>query len=215
MSLTFNSSAAREADKFAAIIKDTGKYVGVITRAEKLLSKNSVEGVGLSFKSDDGATANYLDVYTARADGSLLRGYHLVQALLVCCGVKEVAEGPITFDKWTRDQGIVETTVPGYPALMGKRIGLILQKELSTHRDTGADVERVNIVAVFQANTGLTATEILDGKTKAEKTDARMKALTPVYDKRDPAMKKAAAMRPASDNSPPPIEFDDIGDLKF
>lgn len=210
MSLSFNSAEARKADNFASVIRDTGKYVGIITRAEKLLSRNNVEGVGLSFKTDNGATANYLDVYTVRADGSQLRGYHLIQALLCCSGVKEVAEGPIKFEKWTRDQGIVETTVTGYPALMGRRIGLILQKELSTHRDTGADVERVNIVAVFQATTGLTATEILDGKTKAEKTDERMKALQPVRDSRV----KSAAQRmaaPARDVS----EFDDIDDIKF
>lgn len=213
MSLSFNSAEARKADNFNSIIRDTGKYVGVITRAEKLLSKNGVEGVGLSFKDDNGATANYLDVYTVRADGSQLRGYHLIQALLCCSGVKEVAEGPIKFDKWTRDQGIVETTVLGYPALMGKRIGLILQKELSSHRDTGADVERVNIVAVFQANTGLTATEILDGKTKAEKTDARMKALQPVRDSRvKTAAQRMAAPIASGDDAP---FIDDFDSIKF
>lgn len=215
MSLQFNQAEARKADNYNSVIRDTGKYVGIITRAEKLLSKNSVEGVGLSFKDDNGATANYLDVYTVRADGSLLRGYHLIQALLCCSGVKEVAEGEITFDKWTRDQGIVATKAVGYPALMGKRIGLILQKELSSHRDTGADVERVNIVAVFQAATGLTATEILDGKTKAEKTDARMKALSPVYDKRE----KSAAQRmsaPVSGGGAADQPFiDDYDNIKF
>lgn len=212
MSLKFNSADARQADNFASVIRDTGKYVGVLTRAEKLLSKNGVEGVGLSFKDDNGASANYLDVYTLRADGSQLRGYHLIQALLVCVGAKEIAEGPIKFDKWTRDQGIVETTVTGYPALMGKRIGLILQKELSTHRDTGADVERVNIVAVFQPNTGLTATEILDGKTKAEKTEARMRVLQLVYDKRERT--PAQRMAPTASTTDAPF-IDDFDSIKF
>jgi hypothetical protein len=212
MSLSFNANAARKADTFASIIKETGKYEGVITRAEKLDSSNGTAGVGFSFKTAEGATANYLDVYTVKKDGETLFGANIVQAVLGCLGLKEVAEGEITFDKWTKDQGIVATKAIGYPSLMGKKIGFLLQRTLETHSKTGEDVDRVNIAAVFQAGTGLTSSEILDGVTKGTKTEQRLKALTPVWDRR----KKGVVSRvPAGNEPPPPIEFDDIGDLKF
>lgn len=184
MSLKLNADAARKGDNFSSVIRETGKYVGVITRAEKLVSMKGTKGVGFSFKSDDGATANYLDVYTEKANGEELWGSNQVQSILCCTKVKDAAEGPITFDKWTKDQGVVETTTTGYPSLMGKRIGLLLQRELSTNDNTGADVDRVVIAGVFEADTGFTSSEILDKKTKPEKNEQRLKALKPVYDKR-------------------------------
>lgn len=195
MGLSLNTAEARKGDSFSSQIRDTGAYKGVITRAEKLTSDKGTEGVGLSFKSDDGATANYLDVYTARADGSQLWGHSIIQSLLCCAGVKDVADGPIQFDKWDKEVSeVVKVTRDGYPALMGRRIGLVLQKELQSHYQTGADQERINIVGVFQADTELTATEILDKKTKPERLAARLKVLMPFKDSR----KKGAAQRMAA-----------------
>ena len=83
MALSLNADDAKKGDSISNVIYESGRYVGIITRAEKLLSRNAVEGVGLSFKADDGATASYLDIYTIRqSDGEKLRGYHLIQAVL-------------------------------------------------------------------------------------------------------------------------------------
>jgi hypothetical protein len=195
MGLSLNTAEARKGDSFSSQIRDTGAYKGVITRAEKLKSDKGTEGVGLSFKADDGATANYLDVYTTRADGSQLWGHAIIQSLLCCAGVKDVADGEITFDKWDNEvREVVKVTRPGYPSLMGRRIGLVLQKELQSHYQTGADQERINIVGVFQADTDLTATEILDKKTKPERLAARLKTLMPFKDSR----KRGAAERMAA-----------------
>lgn len=210
MSLSFNAAEARKADSFSSIIKETGKYEGVITRAEKLVSKGGTKGVGFSFKDDNGATANYLDVYTDKADGTPLWGTNIVQAILGCLKLKDVPEGEITFDKWTRDQGIVATKGVGYPAIQGKRIGLLLQRTLETNTNTGADTDRVQIVAVFQAGTGLTSTEIIEGKTKAVMTEQRLKQLTPVWDKR----KKQSKPQTLSEINPPPADFDD-SEIRF
>lgn len=194
MSLSFNAEQARKADRPSSIIRETGKYVGVITRAEKLLSRNNVQGVGLSFKSDDGGTASYLDVYTVKADGTPLWGANLIQSLLGCLKLRTVEEGEITFDKWDREVGeMVKAKAPGYPVLMGKRIGFVLQKELQSHHQHGGDVERLNLVRVFQAETGLTSTEILDRVTTPKALDEFLKTLQPVRDSR----KKSAAQRMA------------------
>lgn len=206
MSLTLNSNDARKADSINSVINTTGKYIGTITRAEKLLSKNQVEGVGISFKADDGSTANYLDLYTVKPNGEKLRGFSVVSAILCCTRTKQADEGEIECEKWDADQNKpVKKKVPGYPALMGKRIGLLLQEELATHSKTGADVKRVNIFGVFEADTEMTASEILDQKTKPEQLEKMMQALMarPVRDSR--ANK--------SEYKPAPVgDFDDMED---
>jgi hypothetical protein len=213
MSLTLNSNDARKADNFSSVIKETGKYVGVITRAEKLLSKNKVEGLGISFKTDDGASANYLDIYTVKPDGEKLRGFSIAQAILCCTRTKVANDGRIDFERWDNEERrMVQATAPGYPDLMGKRIGLFLQKELATHSITGEDTERLNIFAVFEASTGLTSSEILDAKTKPEKAEliARSLSNNPVRDTRKRGQQQA---RQTSQPQPDPPPFDD--DIPF
>lgn len=211
MGLTLNANEARKADNFSTIIRESGKYVGTITRAQKLMSKNSVEGVGLSFKTDEGESANYLDLYTVKPGGEQLRGFQIVQSILCCTRVKNADEGPITFETWDRDERkMVQVTEPGYPALMGKKIGLVLQRELGTNQNTGEDTDRLQIVGVFEAATGLTSSEILDGKTKPERIErvVRMIQANPVRDTR-----KRAPVRPAQAPAKDTAPFDD--DIPF
>lgn len=202
MSLTLNADDARKGDTLSNVIRESGKYVGVITRAEQLLSRNNVEGVGLSFRADDGATASYLDVYTVRqSDGKKLRGYHLIQALLACLKLRTVEEGSIEAEKWdSASRTMVRTHMRGYPALMGKRIGVFLQRELSVNQNTGDDTERVNLIGVFDPATNLTASEILSGQTEAKHIHNYEHLLerTPVLDRRA----KAASSSTASGGSP-------------
>lgn len=212
MGLQLNSADARKADNIASVIRETGKYVGTITRAEKLVSRNGTKGVGFSFKADDGSTANYLDVYTEKDNGEKLRGHNIVNAILCCTRTKTAEDGDIVCEKWDNEaRRTFSTTVPGYPALMGKRIGLVLQKELQTHSITGKDVERLNIFVAFEASTGLVATEILDGKTEPKRLDAVLKMLE-MHPVRDSRAKKHAP--PESRPTPADVdEFDD--DIPF
>jgi hypothetical protein len=101
---------------------------------------------------------------------------------------------------------MIKATATGYPSLMGKHIGLVLQREIGTNTNTGDDTDRLNIVAVFEANTGLTASEILDSKTKAERIDAIVKMIeaNPVRDTR----KRNATARPAATHTTAPAHDD-------
>jgi hypothetical protein len=200
MSLTLNAAEARQADRVNTSIKESGKYIGVITRAEKLISKKNTEGFGLSFKADDGSTANYLDLYTVNASGETLPSMATVQAILCCTRTKEAKEGNIQFDKWDNDaKATVKATANGYPELMGKRIGLLLQRELSTNNTNGKDVDRVVIYGVFEADSELTASEILDKKTQPEKVAKMIGALKPVNDRRTGASQTASPNAPHDD----------------
>lgn len=193
--LTLDPKSASSADNIASNIRDTGKYIGVFTRAEKLLSRNGTQGVGLSFKSDDGQTADYLDLYTINAAGDDLPSLKTVNALMACLGLRNAEEGTVQFEKWNKAAGAREkVAAPGYPDLMNKKVGLLLQKEVYSDQN-GDDRERVSIYGVFNASNELTASEIMARKTTPEKLPQILQALMarPVKDTRNKASKPAAS----------------------
>jgi len=190
---TLDTKQAKAADSISSSIRETGKYIGTITRAEAIVSTRGTKGLGLSFKADDGATADYLDLYTHKSDGEALSSLKTVNAILACLKVREVKEGPINFEKYDKEtKARAKFQGRGYPELMGKRIGFLLRKEIETD-DQGKDRDRVGIFAVFQHDTELTATEVLDQKTKPERLEKMLDALMtrPVYDKRKTATSQA------------------------
>lgn len=188
MSYSLDTKAAKSADAISQSIRESGKYKGVITRAEAIESDKGTKGLGLSFKADDGSSADYLDLYTENSAGEALYSAKTVHAIMACCKVREMKDGQkVQIERWDKDAGArVKVTVPGYPELMGKRIGLLLQKELSTHSTKGTDTERMTIFAVFQADTELVASEVLDQATKPERLTKMVDALTakPINDRR-------------------------------
>lgn len=196
--LTFNPQVAATADQVNSAIRESGKYIGTITRAEKLLSTQGSQGLGLSFKTDDGSTADYLDLYTVNANGDVLPSMKAVQAILGCLQLRQAKEGKIECEKYDKaTKSRKKVVVDGYPEMMGKRIGLLLQKELSTNNKTGEDSDRVIVFGVFQHDTELTVSEILAKKIKPETLPKMLEALMarPVRDSRK---KGAHAPSPAS-----------------
>lgn len=215
MSYSLNTASAKSADALGSSIRESGKYIGTITRAEALLSTSGTKGIGLSFKADDGASADYLDLYTHSSDGKELPSLKAVNALLACLKLRQINEGPITFEKWDKNsKQRVKTNGKGYPDLMGKRVGLLLRKFLDVNTNTGDDREGVEIFGIFQADTELTASEVLDQKTQPERLSKMVEALMarPVNDKRKRA---APASHPQSTTTRQPSTgtgFDDMDD---
>jgi len=210
MGYSLDAKQARQADQHSATIKEAGKYIGTITRAEAIKSQNGVTGMGISFASDDGASANYLDQWTHRENGEALFSLKTVNAILAVLKLREVKEGEIVFEKYDKDSGQrVKVKAKGYPDIQGKRIGFLLRQTLETNNKTGADREGVEIYGVFQADTELTASEVLDKATKPEKLSKMLDALIarPVNDRR----KKPGAAKPAS-STPATGGFDDMDD---
>lgn len=184
--LTLNPNYAKAADAISTAIKESGKYVGIITRAEALQSKNGNPGIGLSFKSDAGETADYLDLYIGETDGKPWAGTNTVNAIMCCMKVKQAPKGQVKFERWNKETKTRDVvSAEGYPAIQGQRIGLLLQKELSEYQ--GQTKEKLNIFGVFNADSELTASEILAGATKAEKLAKIVQALMakPVKDTRN------------------------------
>lgn len=162
MDLTLNTQQAREAGNISERITESGYYEGIITRAELVTSKQGTRGVELAIKTDDGATADYLSLWMKNASGDELYGLKAVQSLLVCLKLRACPAGEIhamKFDKSANKS--VDTLLSGYPAMMDKRIGLVLQKELYSKND-GKEGEKFNIISFAEAGTRYSAAEILD-----------------------------------------------------
>lgn len=207
--LKLDAKSASSADNVSTSIRDAGKYIGEFTRAEKLLSQNGTQGLGLSFKSDDGQTADYLDLYTINAAGDELPSAKTVNAILACMSVREADEAAIKFEKWDKSANArVQVEANGYPALMKKKIGLLLQKEVYFDQK-GEERERVIIYGVFNASSELTASEILAKKTTPEKLPKILEALMarPVKDARKGKAVVKTGSLSASDDTDPDIPF--------
>ena len=157
------AEAAKKSDTGGGSIKEMGKYVGAFTQSVDLDTKKGGKGIAFSFVSTSGQKAN-LAIYTKGADGSLYQGYEQLMAIMACMGLRNInaKDGEYTkYDYDTRKDVQVMGTL--FPELC-KPIGLLLETEDYEKQD-GTTGSRMVLKNVFQANTELTATEILDRKT--------------------------------------------------
>lgn len=211
--LKLDTNQAAAADNITSQISEPGKYIGTITRAEKLVSKEKgTLGLGLSFKADNGQTADYLDLYHTKGTGETLTGLKTVNAVLCCAKLRQAEEGVVQVEKWDSVAGARrKMAVTGYPALMNKRIGLLLRKTLETDSKSGKDRERLEIFGVFDPDTEMTASEIISRATEPLKLSAMLDALIArgVIDKRT---NRQPARQPArqSQQSAGMDRFDDV-----
>jgi hypothetical protein len=209
--LKLDTNQAAAADNISSQISELGKYVGTITRAEKLVSQpKGTQGLGLSFRASNGQTADYLDLYHTNGSGEPLSGLKTVNAILCCTKTRQAEDGVIEVEKWDKAAGARrKMRVPGYPVLMNKRIGLLLSKKLETD-DKGKDRERLEIFGVFDPDSELTASEILSGATEPKKLPAMLDVLISrgVIDKRTNRQPARQAQQSAGMD-----RFDDVPDF--
>lgn len=201
MDYQLDTKAAKQADQLFARIEEKGKYLGVITRAEAIQSKKGTKGVGISFKSDTGATADYLDFWTINNEGKQLGGYNLLMAIMTCLRVKGLKATTGEIEKYDREtQSRAKVQAELFKELMGKPIGFLIHMEEYEKQD-GSTAWKPAISAPFDT-AGFTASEILSQSTKAETLDRMLSAL------RDRPLRNAPSAQAASQ----PSSFDDLGD---
>lgn len=167
-----DANEARKADSTGSMIKEIGKYVGKFTQAEDVKASTGTKGIALSFESDAGQKAR-VSLYTQKSNGERIMGFQAVMAIMTCLSLRNIAPKPGTIKFWDNDAK-AEKTKEGevFPDLCGKPIGLLLETE-DYERQDGSLGTRMVLKGVFQAGTELTASEILDKKTKPEQL-ARM-----------------------------------------
>lgn len=216
MSYKLDTALAKSADNIASSINEAGKYVGTITRAEYLTAKSGARGMGLSFKTDSGATADYLDIYTHNGEGEALPGAKTVNAIMACTQLRELSDGSISCEKWdSASQQRQRVTVKGAPELMGKRIGLLLQEECGTYN--GKETHKMLIFGVFSATSELTASEILEKKTTPTNLPKMLEALMarPVKDSRKKGAARTQGGAQSSSSGGADDPFGDMDDIPF
>lgn len=165
-------------------IAETGKYVGRFTTVESITSKKGTEGVEFSFVTNDGMTANYLQLWTYNTDGKQLFGFNILSAVMTCLKMKAIAPKPIT----VTDYNGATRHAQGFPDLCGKPIGLLLQRE-EYEKSDGTIGFKFNIAAPFEPVLELTAGEILKQKTAPEQLPKMLAGLKdkPMQARRVPA----------------------------
>lgn len=173
----FNAATAAEADNISAYLDETGKYKGKFTRAEKLISSNKgTHGIGFTFEDESKRTARF-DLWTVDNTGKQLMGFKSLQAILAVLrfpagrDLKIVQAQVDRYDYETRQTNKVQAET--FPDLINRPIGLVMRNtEYAKMRDgqeTGETGWRLELVVPFQADTELTASEIVGNKTQPQK----------------------------------------------
>jgi len=173
---TLNTEEAKSAEYTGGRIEESGKYIGKFTRAEDIVAKSGAVGVEFAFEAGDGQRT-ICNLYTANKDGQPIFGRKMVMALMTCMKVRTIQATRAQVKKWDRDAGaekIVEASV--FKDLQDKPIGLLLQAEEYQRQDGKVGV-KMNIAGCFEASTELTASEILDKRTKPEQLPKMLAAL--------------------------------------
>ena len=202
---TLNTEAAKQADNLFSKIEEKGAYLGAFTRAEPVTSKKGTKGVDFSFKTDTGATADYLTIWTTNNEGKQLPGYNVLMAIMTCLKVRDLTASNGEVEKYNNDtQKREKVVVPLFKELMGKPLGLLIHMEQYKKTD-GGTAWKPAISAPYAAD-GFTASEILNKAKEATTMEKMLSAL------RDRPLKDAPASAPSSVPVNSGGTFDDLGD---
>ncbi|QQE90439.1 hypothetical protein [Azotobacter chroococcum] len=209
-----DTQAAKEANAGGKRITETGKYVGTITAAFYEQNQKGTESVNIMFTAADGREVGPLNLYTHNGSGEPLAGYKTLNALMTCAKVRALSWNVEPLELYDFDQREVVTKQKEVAVeLKGKKIGLVLQKEVY-NKQSGGQGERMLITAPFEASTELMAAEILGG----QKEPAALGGMMAYIAKNPIKYAKGAtqqSQQPAAGSyaTPPANDFDD--DIPF
>ncbi len=209
MRYALNPQEARAAEA-SPRITETGAYTGVFTKALAVTAKSGAAGIEFEFKdSATDASADFLTVYTHKADGSAIRrGNGFISALMTCLKLREITDETGTVELWDDTQ---KKKVPQqasiYPALMNRPIGVLLQAE-EYFTGSGEPRQRMTLAGFYEASTRLMATEILDKKATPHQLDKFIASMPAVRKAKSPAPQ--TGYQQAQQTGAPDTSMDDI-----
>src|SRR5438445_83111 len=178
----YNESSAVKADNAASRITEGGAYVGRFTKAYAITADSGAQGIAFAFDSPGSGTVDFT-LYTIGKEGQEIRGFNYVNAMMFMLGVKRLESVKGTAEVWDAGEGKrIEQEVEEFPALCGKSIGLMFQRELSTYN--GKNRDNLNLEAVFQPETKLLLSEIKERKTQPVKYERMLKMCLKTKDTR-------------------------------
>lgn len=202
---SLNTTAARQAEERSGRINEIGKFIGIFTRAEDVVSSKDTRGIDFAFETPERQSANFT-LWTFNADGKELYGFKQLQSLMTCLRVKEMAPKAAIVRKWDRTAGgMVDVEGMIFEALMNNPIGILFETEEYAKTDGGVGTKVVPAY-FFDAKSELTASEILDKKV----TPAQLAKLVMTLRHRPLRGKAAAAATSAAPAGAGSSDDDDI-----
>lgn len=200
-----NPKLARQGDvRSGKYISEIGKYKGVFTIAEKVVSnEKGTHGVRFTFRSDEEQLANF-DIWTKSASGEEYFGLNQLNALMTCMRIKSIQPAEGIIKRW---DSIAKQEVPYtgqiFSDLMNKPIGILFETEDFEKKD-GAILTKVAFAGCFEAGSELIATEILDKAIHPERLSHLVSLL-----KHRPLKKKKGPAAPTDNGFSVPDYFND------
>ena len=180
----YNEVAALNADKAASRISEGGAYVGTFKKVWAIEADSGAKGISFIFESPGNGTIEF-NQYTIGKDGSEIRGANFVNAMMFMLGLKSLKSEPGLAEVYDKEQGArVEVEVEAFPAMCGKPLGLMFQRELRTYN--GKNQDNLNLEAVFQPETKLLLSEVKERKTIPVKYERMLRVCLKVKDSRKP-----------------------------
>jgi len=184
-----NKAAAIESDDRDSYINKSGALDGVFTMARSITASTGTKGVEFTFKSNDGATANRLSLYTENSKGESIFGYKQLCGIMTVLGVDGIVGEQATIKIYDYDQrSEVDTISTIYPALINKPIGVIFQSE-EYYKNDQTIGKKVNMWGFYRVSDRATVLEVgkgiqSDGSRLADMIDGlkdkTIKPATPV-----------------------------------
>lgn len=173
---TYNEEQASKADSMADRIDTGGAYVGTFLRAEAVESEKGTQGVLFEFEAGSAGKAEFT-LWTVKDNGEAAFGMNFLQSILLMFGLRGLKAVSGLVERYDYDAGKrIEEEGEVFPDLVGKKIGVILQKELTT-RQSGGEGFRMNCYGIFHHETRLTASEIRERKVTPAKVDKLLRSL--------------------------------------
>lgn len=143
--LTYNEESGVKAGG-GEYVSEGGPYVCKITEAKYVKAKTGSAGIEFSIVAKEGLKCNYLTVYYAKEDGTVITGgSSVINAFMGLLGLKGITSAKKS-DAWH------------CPEFEGKTIGLFLSKRLYT-KNQGGDGYEFSIRAPFNPMTSQTLKE--------------------------------------------------------
>lgn len=115
MGFKFDKENAQKTD-LGNFINESGIYKGVITSAVEKIYDSGSESISFSFKSEDGKTARYMNIFTTKKDGTPAFGHNQILSLM---GLFKISDAfPVAHDNGDSN----------YDCFCNRPIALALQK---------------------------------------------------------------------------------------
>lgn len=159
-----DTEAAKAADSTGSRISERGKYKGQFTRAQHIVADSGTKGIDFDFTAENGQKARF-SIYTVKSDGTKIYGFKQLMAIMTVLKLRNLTD-PVNMQARIYDYDLgkeVDATVPQFAELVNKPIGLLLTME-----EYKPGKWRPNLSGIFQADTELVASEILDRKTQPQ-----------------------------------------------